>query len=175
MPGLNLLPWRVRRHQAAIRRLQGMLVAVGLLAALIIGLLDAQGRQALQRQLQGSAAAHLAIEQQDARLATLAQYQVEHEQVRQQHLELEALHARRFALVDFFEQIERAVPEGVHLTEVALQGQRLNISGLAHSGALVAQLLRMLTDTLGEVDTPQMKAVDEGEAFELAVALRGMP
>ncbi|MNJ08852.1 Fimbrial assembly protein (PilN) [compost metagenome] len=175
MPGLNLLPWRVRRHQAAVRRLQGMLVAVGLLAVVVVWLLDTQGRQALQRQLLGSVVAHQAIEQEDARLATFAQYQVEHEQIRQQHLALEALHARRFALVDLLEQIERAVPEGVHLATVTRQGQRLNISGVAHSGGLVAQLLRTLADAFGEVDRQQMKAVAEGEAFELGVALRGMP
>lgn len=151
-----------------------MFVAAALLAAMVAWLLDARGRQALQRHLLDSGAARQAIEQQDARLAMLAQYEVELEQIRQQHQSLEHLHARRFALVDLFDQVERAVPEGVYLTAVTRQGPRLNISGLARSGSLMAQMMRMLAAEIGEVQMHQMKAVEEGEAFELGVILRGM-
>ncbi|MGH8380483.1 PilN domain-containing protein [Pseudomonas sp.] len=175
MPGLNLLPWREQQRQAGIRRLQGLLLGVGLMAALITWLTDYLGRQVQHRQMLESASTRQAIERFDAQLTQLSQHTVEQEQIQHRLQALEYLQGKRLFLVDLLVQLERAVPQGVYLTAVTREGTRLHIHGLARSGSLVAQLLRNLSSALGEADMQQMKAVDEGEAFELSVALRGEP
>ena len=172
MPELNLLPWREQRRQARIRRLQGLLLGVGLLAALITWGADYLARQAQHRQELENASIGQAVDHFDAQLTQISQHKVEREQVQHRLQALEALQGRRWFLVDLFEQLESAVPEGVYLTAVTRQGAHLHIHGLARSGSLVAQLLRNLSSALGEAELQQMKAVDEGEAFELSVTMR---
>lgn len=172
MPGLNLLPWRAQRCHAGIRRLQGLLLGVGLLAALIVGLTDHFGRQAQHRHLLESASIQQVIEHFDVQLAQIALGKVEQEQVLQMLQALEHLQSKRHFQVDLLERLEQVLPQDVHFTTVTRTGARLDIRGLAHSGSLVAQLLRNLSSVIGEADVQQMKAVDEGEAFELSVALR---
>lgn len=175
MPGLNLLPWREQRRQAGIRRLQLLVCSAGLMAVLVTVLTDYLGRQLQQRQSLENASIQQAIDGLDAQLAQLAQHEVEQQQVKDKLQVLESLHGKRLFLVDLFEQLERAVPQGVQLTAATRQGARLHLHGLAHSGSLVAQLLRNLSCALGKAELQHMKAVDEGEAFELSVALRAEP
>jgi type IV pilus assembly protein PilN len=172
MLALNLLPWREQRRQTGIRRLQGLLLGVGVLAALIVWMTDQLGRQVQQRQMREHASIHQAIERLDAQLAQVAQHKVEQAQVERRLQALEHLQGKRSLLVDLFESLERAVPQGVYLTAVTRDGMHLHIHGLARSGSLVAQLLRNLSSVLGEAEMQQMKAVDEGEAFELNVTMR---
>lgn len=171
MPGLNLLPWREHQRRSAVRRLQGLLVGVVLMAAIVTWLTDHLGRQALQRQLVDIAAMLRDTEQLDAQLAQLEQHQREQEQIRHQHQALDHLQGTRFFLLELLERLERAMPQGVNLTAVTRQQEHLQVSGLADSSALVGQLLRNLSAQIGEAAIQQMKAVDEGEAFELSLAL----
>lgn len=173
MLDLNLLPWRERQRQAGIRRVQYWLLALGLVVALIVALVDRQARQAQQRHWLDSAATREVIARVEVQLAQGLQFEAEREQVAQMLQTLEQLQGKRYFLIELFEQLERAVPQGVYLTAVSRQGMHLQVRGLAQSGVLVAQLLRNLSSAIGEADLQQMKAVDEGEAFELSVALRG--
>lgn len=173
MPGLNLLPWREQKLQTGIRRMQLALFGVGLMAVLVTVLTDYLGRQVQQRHVVENAAIQQAIDGLDGQLTRLAQHKIEQEQIQGRLQVLELLQGKRVFLVDLLEQLERAVPPGVQLTALTRQGARLHIHGLAHSGSLVAQLLRDLSCALGKAELQQMKAVDEGEAFELSVTLRG--
>lgn len=173
MPGLNLLPWREQKLQAGIRRMQLALLGVGLMAVLVTVLADLLGRQAQQRQIVENAAIQQVIDGFDAQLVQIAQHKIEQEQIQGRLQALESLQGKRVFLVDLLKQLERVVPPGVQLTALTRQGARLHIHGLAHSGSLVAQLLRNLSDALGKAELQQMKAVDEGETFELSVTLRG--
>ncbi|WP_422418002.1 PilN domain-containing protein [Pseudomonas sp. GZD-222] len=171
MPALNLLPWREQSRHVGIRRLQGLLLGVGLLAVLIVWVADQLGRQVQQRQMRERTSIHQAIERLDAQLAQVAQLKVEQEQVEHRLQALGHLQGKQLFLLELFESLERAVPQGVYLTAVTREGMHLHIHGLARSGSLVAQLLRNLSSALGEAEMQQMKAVDEGEAFELSVTM----
>jgi type IV pilus assembly protein PilN len=175
MPELNLLPWREQRRQAGLRRLQGLLLGIGLLAALITWVADHLGQQVQRRQAHAYASIRQAVDHSDAQLAQISQLKVERQQVQRSVQALEHLQGKRWMLADLFEQLERAVPEGVYLTTVTRQGTDLQVHGLARSGSLVAQLLRNLSSALGVAEMRQMKAVDEGEAFELSVTMRIEP
>jgi len=175
MPGLNLLPWREQKLQAGIRRLQLALFGVGLTAVLVAVLTDYLARQVQQRHIVENAAIQQAIDGLDGQLAQVAQHSIEQEQIQGRLQALESLQGKRVVLVDLLEQLERAVPPGVQLTALTRQGAHLHVHGLAHSGSLLAQLLRNLSWALGKAELQQMTAVDEGQAFELSVTLRGKP
>ncbi|AIL64112.1 type IV fimbrial biogenesis protein PilN [Pseudomonas alkylphenolica] len=175
MPGLNLLPWREQQLQAGIRRMQLALFGVGLMAVLVTVLTDYLGRQVQQRHVVEHAAIRLIIDGLDSQLAQVAQHKIEQEQIQDRLQALESLQGKRVFLVDLLEQLERVVPPGVQLTALTRQGARLHVHGLAHSGSLVAQLLRNLSCALVKAELQHMKAVDEGEMFELSVTLRGEP
>ncbi|MEG0247125.1 MAG: PilN domain-containing protein [Pseudomonas sp.] len=144
-----------------------------LLAAVVVLLLEHWGRQAQHRQLLEGASIRQAIEVVDLQLAQLEQYNAERAQVEQQLQVLGHLQGRRWLTVERLEQLERATPHGIYLTGMNQQGARLHIQGVAQSSALVAQLLRNLSSAIGEAEMQHIKAEDEGEAFELSVALEG--
>ncbi|MFK0086039.1 PilN domain-containing protein [Pseudomonas sp. NPDC090755] len=170
---MNLLPWREQRRQLRVRRLQGWMLGMVLIALLVIWRVDAYGREALQRQAREDVATRQVIEGLDAQLERLAQQKVDHAQVRDRLEALERLQTRRLSRVDLFERLAGTVPQGVYLTALRTQGQRLWVMGVADSGSLVAQLLRNLSGEIGEADLQQVKAVDAGEAFELGLVVRG--
>ena len=175
MPGLNLLPWREYQRRAEIRRLSVRLAAVGLLALWGVWFADHLARQAQQRQGLENASLQQAIGQLDAQLAKSAQHGVEREQVQQHQQAFERLQGQRFLLFELFEQLEEVVPEGMYLTAVTREGERLHIQGVASAGALVAHLLRGLSGTFAQVMLQQTHAVDDGEAFEVSVVMRAKP
>jgi type IV pilus assembly protein PilN len=173
MPDMNLLPWREQRRGLRIRRLQGWMLGMVLIALLVIWRVDAGGRESLQRQARDDAATRQVMEGLDAQLERLAQQKVDHEQIRDRLEMLERLQAGRLSRVDLLERLAGAVPQGVYFTELTVQGPRLRVTGVADSGSLVAQLLRNLSGEIGDADLQQVKAVDAGEAFELSLVVRG--
>ncbi|MEE1865671.1 PilN domain-containing protein [Pseudomonas auratipiscis] len=172
---LNLLPWREQRRQAAIRRLQALLLGVGLTAVLATWMMDYLGRRERQGQALEQASIRQDIEHFDSQLLQVARYEDMHAQVHRRREVLDALHEQRLLLVDLFQQLEHAVPLGVRLTTVTREGSRLQILGVAQSASLVAQLLRNLSDVFGGTHVHQVKAVNEGEAFDVSVALGAKP
>ncbi|MFK8330673.1 PilN domain-containing protein [Pseudomonas sp. BJa5] len=170
---MNLLPWREQRLQRRIRHLQGGMLGVGLVALLVIWRVDACAREALLRQARDDATTRQVIEALDAQLEQLAQHKAAQEQIRDRVEVLEQLQAGRLSRVALLERLADAVPQGVYLTALTAQGQRLRLTGVADSGSLIAQLLRNLSSELGDADVHQIKAVDAGEAFELSLIARG--
>ncbi|MBS7598894.1 pilus assembly protein PilM [Pseudomonas sp. RC2C2] len=163
--GLNLLPWRERRHRLRIRRFQAGCAAVVLLAAVTTGFVDLHYRGVLQEQALS--------------LATLKREggQPEPEALLHELRQLEGLQAGRFFAVDVLEHIEQAMPDGLYLTALSQELTALKLTGMAQSAALVAQLAGNLSSSplISSAELQQISAVEEGHAFELAAALKVAP
>ena len=65
-----------------------------------------------------------------------------------------------------FEQLARAVPEGVHLHEVVANGDTISIRGTAESNQDIARLMQQLKPTQGSSSTRLQRVQAEGARGE---------
>lgn len=170
MMRLNLLPWRERQRQAALRRFRGQLVAGVLLALCAVTLLDQMARQRGQQMVLANTQRQAALAVQDEQLQSLADVRAQHEALLARAAALEGLRAHQGVLADVFADLEGALPEGVQLLDLSLESGRLQMTGLAVSGAVVAQFMRDLnrSSVLLDLELKRIKSQPGGDEFLLA-------
>lgn len=174
MGGINLLPWRDWQRQRSIRRWQGLLCGSLLLGALLSLLAVVLLGQRLDRQDE----ANVRLGERIAGLADgLEQVVLLRDRLgdlQAQWDELQVLQVQRNAGGDLLLRLMAIMPAGTRLDELQLVGGELRLSGLARSGADVAQLLRNLTQApgLGAPDLQELVSSPTGERFRLLVSLQ---
>ncbi|MEN5302043.1 PilN domain-containing protein [Pseudomonas sp. TWI628] len=166
---LNLMPWRERQRLAALRRLRLMLLGAAVVALFAVLLIDQLARQRAHQQA-------VANDSQQAAIDVLEVQRTEHDRVRQSYDEVRAqaaaladLRAEQGLVTAVFADLERALPEGVQLLRLELQGSRLRMVGVAASGAVVAQLMRELerSGVMRELELKSLKSQADGDEFLL--------
>lgn len=169
MMRLNLLPWRERQRQAALRRFRGQLVAGALLALCAVMLVDQLARQRGQQQALANTQFQAALEELDEQLRPLADVRTQHAALLARASALEGLRAHQGVLAGLFADLEGALPEGVQLLELSLESGRLQMTGLAASGAVVAQFMRDLnrSSVLLDLELKRIKSLPGGDEFLL--------
>ncbi|MFJ4346040.1 PilN domain-containing protein [Pseudomonas sp. NPDC089401] len=172
---LNLLPWRERQRQAAQRRLGLTLVGSLVLALCAVLLMDQLARQRVQRQALANDARQILIDAAARQVTQHEQISQAHQAVMAQIAALEGLRADRPLLTALFGDVERALPEGVQLVALKIQGADLRIAGVAASTAVVAQFMRDLerSSVLRELELKQVRSLPGGDEFLLTARLSG--
>lgn len=168
---LNLLPWRERQRLATLRRFQQALVGSLCLALGLVLLIDQLARQRLHEQAVASQQRERAIAVLDTRLEPLAQLRAALEHAHGQSQALADLRAGQQRLPTVLGELERALPEGVELTALTLEGAQLQIAGLAISaGSLIAFIQGLeMASGLREPQLRHMQRQASGEYFRLTV------
>jgi len=166
---INLQPWREQQRLAALRRLRLMLIGSAALGLCGLLLMDQLARQRAQQQARVNVSHQAAIVGLDAQLEQQSAIEEALESVRTQTALLATLEADRGLLTAVFADLERAMPEGVQLVELRLEGARLHIAGLAASGAVVAQFMRDLgrSSTILDLELKRVKSSPSGDEFQL--------
>jgi type IV pilus assembly protein PilN len=177
MARINLLPWRAERRKHRQKEFLTMLglsaAAAAFLAFLIISYYSAQisGQNDRNAYLQDQIAkVDLQIKEIDAldekKRRLLARKEV-----------IEQLQANRSQMVHLFDSLVRTIPDGVILTSLKQEGDKLTIEGRSQSNARVSSYMRTL-ESSGWMTNPDLsiieaKAGDPGlpYAFTLSVLL----
>ncbi|MFJ2984404.1 MULTISPECIES: PilN domain-containing protein [unclassified Pseudomonas] len=166
---INLLPWREQQRLMALRRLRWMVVGGVFLALCVVLLMDQLARHRAQQQAMANATQQRAIGVLDVQLEELERARATLGSVRAQADMLAGLHADRGLLMALFADLERALPEGLQVVELNLEGARLQIVGLAVSGAVVAQFMRDLgrSSVVLDLELKRVKSLSAGDEFLL--------
>ncbi|WP_063912057.1 PilN domain-containing protein [Pseudomonas sp. p21] len=169
MMRLNLLPWRERQRQAALRCFRRQLVAGALLALCGVTLVDQLARQRGQQQALANTQHQAALEVLGEQLQPLADVRAQHGALLARTAALESLRAHQDVLAGVFADLERALPVGVQLLDLRLESGRLQMTGLATSGAVVAQFMRDLSrsSTLHGLELKRIRSLPGGDEFLL--------
>jgi type IV pilus assembly protein PilN len=172
---INLLPWREQQRLAALRRFQLMLIGSVVLALCVVLLMDQLARQRAQHQAAANLGRQAAIAGLNRQLEQLDVIQQALDAARAQTASLDALFADRGLLTALFSDLERALPEGVQVVEMKVEGERLHLVGLAASSAVIAQLMRDLgrSGILLDLELKQIKSLPAGEEFLLLARMSG--
>ncbi|MEX5505110.1 PilN domain-containing protein [Pseudomonas putida] len=169
MMRLNLLPWRERQREAALRRFRTQLTAGALLALCAVTLVDQLARQRGQQQALTNAQHQAALEVLAEQLQPLPDVRAQHDAVIVRSAALEGLRAQQGVLGDVFAGLEGALPVGVQLLDLSLENGHLQMTGLATSGAVVAQFMRDLerSGVLLDLALKRVRSLPAGDEFLL--------
>ncbi|UTL91478.1 MULTISPECIES: PilN domain-containing protein [Pseudomonas] len=170
---LNLMPWRERQRLAALRRLRLTLVGAAVVALSAVLLIDQLARQRARQQAVANNSQQAAIDVLEVQRREHDRIRQSYEQVRAQTAALADLRAGQGRVTAVLADLERALPEGVQLLRLELQGSQLRMDGVAASGAVVAQLMRELerSGELRELELKSLKSEPGGDAFMLLARL----
>ena len=147
MPRINLLPWRAELRQ---RRKKEFLVALA--GTLLVGVgvvylskLTVQGWTSAQQSRNEILRAE--ITELDKQIAEITGLESQRERLLARMQVITQLQRSRPEVVHLFDELVNALPEGVNLIEVAQQGNRIEMRGIAQSSTRVSALMRNIDDS----------------------------
>ncbi|AZE58856.1 MULTISPECIES: PilN domain-containing protein [Pseudomonas fluorescens group] len=163
---INLLPWRQALAERRRRYFLMLMLAFACVALAAVWLADQVIDQAIDRQVSRNNRLGEDIAVQDSRIRTIDDLQERSQQLAERMKVVQDLHDARSSGARLFDQLARAVPEGVHLHEVVANGDTISIRGSAESHQDIAQLMRRLEATQGAHATRLQRVQAEGERGE---------
>jgi len=142
MPRINLLPWRAELRQ---QRKKEFLVA--LLASAIVGGVIVYGSKLtvdgwISNQMTRNTILKNEIAELDKQIEEIKGLENQRERLVARMKVIGELQRSRPEVVHLFDEIVKALPEGVHLTEVKQTGNRIEFQGVAQSSTRVSTLMR---------------------------------
>lgn len=159
MPRINLLPWRAEQRQ---KRKQEFFVA--LLGAVIVGAalvylskLTVQGWTTSQRARNEILRKEITVL--DKQIEEIKGLESQRERLLARMRVIDQLQRSRPEVVHLFDEIVKAVPEGVNLTDVVQQGARIELRGIAQSSTRVSALMRNI-DSSQWMKDPSLDVVE---------------
>lgn len=173
MPRINLLPWRSELRQ---QRKKEFLIALAGTVAIAAGVVYVSkitvegwtraqnGRNEILRD---------EIAQLDKQIEEITGLESQRERLLARMQVITQLQRSRPEVVHLFDELVNAIPEGVNLTEVVQNGNRIELSGEAQSSTRVSALMRNIdgsewlkSPTLDVVST-KTSGVDRNSEFKL--------
>jgi type IV pilus assembly protein PilM len=181
LPHINLLPWREalrkERQKRFVATLAASLALTGgafyLAHDYMNSLIEAQ--QARNQFLQDE------IVKVDKRIKEVDRLEAEKARLLARMNIIQELRASRPQVVHVFDELVRAIPDGVYITKVARNGQILTLEGVAESNARVSALMNRLDRSAWFAD-PKLDVVQSAEreklrtnSFVVAVTVEAQP
>lgn len=163
MPHINLLPWREGLRKQRQKEF-GVIVAVALLA--MGGVIVAAHLQ-VQEMIGYQESRNQRIDQEiaalDRKIKEIQDLEKEKENLIARMRIVEQLQTSRPEVVHLFDELVKAVPEGIYLTRVEQKGAAITIDGYAQSNARVSSFMRALdgSEWLEKPDLVRIEAVKQ--------------
>lgn len=173
---LNLLPWRERQRLAIARRFRLALVCSLLIAFVGVMVVDRLAHLRIQQQAMANTARESQVRTLDAALRRLDEVDASLEAVRAQYARLAGLRAGQGSAAQLLADIEQAMPFGMRLVKVQLQGEQLALDGLAVSSAVLAQFMRDLqrSPLLHGLELRHVQGLPGGDGFLLTARMMAL-
>ena len=180
MPRINLLPWREQERKVR-RREFGVAAGAAVFAGVVFmgggmilyqGWIDAQNAQneLLRKE----------IVKLDAQIADIQDLENRKQRLVARMEIIERLQRKRPEIVHLFDELTRTVPEGVYLTNIKENANKLELRGVAQSSTRVSTFMRNI-DASVWMDNPQLLVVESakdsptgGSSFTLTVDTVGV-
>jgi type IV pilus assembly protein PilN len=159
MPRINLLPWREQERK--VRRREFM-VAAG--AAVFAGIVFMGAGKLLysgwiDAQVEKNNLLKKEIVKLDAQIADIQDLENRKQRLVARMEIIERLQRKRPEIVHLFDELVKTVPEGVYLTQIKENGNKLEIHGVAQSSTRVSTFMRNI-DASTWMDNPQLQVIE---------------
>src|ERR1700674_5123797 len=159
MPRINLLPWREQERK--IRRREFVVAAGGAVFAAAIFVLGGKLLYSSWTDAQNEKNTLLKKEivKLDAQIADIQDLENRRQRLLARMEIIERLQRKRPEIVHLFDELVKTVPEGVYLTQLKENGNKLEIRGVAQSSTRVSTFMRNI-DASTWMDNPQLQVVE---------------
>jgi type IV pilus assembly protein PilN len=162
MPRINLLPWRAELRQK--RKKEFLLALLG--AALVGGLLVYASKLTVEGWTRAQQARNNILKNEitalDKQIEEIKGLENQRERLVARMQVIDQLQRSRPEVVHLFDELVKAMPEGVYLTTVTQQGARIELTGSAQSSTRVSALMRNI-DSSAYLKAPALDVVETSE------------
>jgi type IV pilus assembly protein PilN len=159
MPRINLLPWREQERKVR-RREFGIAAGAAVFAA---GIFVLGGKLVYSSwtdaQIEKNNLLKKEIVKLDAQIADIQDLENRKQRLVARMEIIERLQRKRPEIVHLFDEIVKTVPEGVYLTQIKENGNKLEIHGVAQSSTRVSTFMRNI-DASTWMDNPVLQVVE---------------
>ncbi len=147
MATINLLPWRERLREERRREFLVSLVGVVIIAGGLVFLADRYVRGELSDQRARNDLIQREIAVMDARLAQISELRQQREAIYERMEVIQDLQGSRPVIVHVFDELVRALPQGVYFESLRRTEATLRVEGYAENNNRVSELMRRLDDS----------------------------
>ncbi len=161
MAKVNLLPWRAERRKARQREFYSLL-GVAAIGAVVLGLLvsfyyteQVDGQKRKNDYLVGK------IAELDKKIEEIQALDAEKERLLRRKEVIEQLQANRSQMVHLFDELVRTIPDGVRLSGIKQDGDKLTLDGYSQSNARVSAYMRNI-EASGWMTNPDLSIIEAG-------------
>jgi type IV pilus assembly protein PilN len=162
MPRINLLPWREQERK--IRRREFMVAGGAAIFAAVIFVLGGKLLYSSWTDAQNEKNTLLKKEivKLDAQIADIQDLENRRQRLLARMEIIEKLQRKRPEIVHLFDEMVKTVPDGVYLTTIKQNGNRLEIHGVAQSSTRVSTFMRNIDSSVW-MDNPVLQVVESSK------------
>jgi type IV pilus assembly protein PilN len=158
MPRINLLPWRAELRQQRKKEFFAALLGAAVVGMGLVYVTKLTVEGWVSNQLNRNTILQNEIAELDKQIEEIKGLENQRERLIARMKVISELQRARPDVVHLFDEIAKAVPEGVHLTEIKQTGNRIELQGLAQSSTRVSTLMRNI-DASGFLSDPGLDVV----------------
>ncbi len=144
MAKINLLPWRQVYREEKKREFLGIIAGVGLVAAFAAYLWVSSVQSAIENQNARNQLLNQEIKKLDAQVKEISEIKKVRDDLLARIKVITDLEGTRPVIVRYFDELARAIPDGVWVNSVERKGNVITIAGVAESYNRVASFMRNL-------------------------------
>ncbi|MDH5822896.1 PilN domain-containing protein [Luteimonas sp. RD2P54] len=173
MARINLLPWRAERRKQRQKEFGIMLALAAVAGVAAWFLVNSYYNGQIEGQHERNAYLDQQIAQVDEKIKEIDELDRQRARLLARKDVIEELQASRSQMVHLFDSLVRTIPDGVMLTTLKQEGQKLTLEGRAQSNARVSTYMRNLEGS-GWMTRPDLSII-EAKAAEGAAFNPGLP
>lgn len=158
MARINLLPWRDEYRREKQQEFLTILGAIAAIAVLCVYIWISSINAAIDSQKQRNKMLTDEIAVLDKRVKEIREIKKRREELLARMKVIQGLQGERPVIVRYFDELARAVPEGVYITSLERKGQLVKLAGVTESNVRVSSFMRAL-DASEWFSRPNLKSV----------------
>ena len=162
MARINLLPWRAERRKQRQKEFGVMLGLAAVAGVVLWFLVNSYYNAQISGQNDRNAYLQQQIQQVDAQIKEIDELDKKKAKLLARKQVIEQLQANRSQMVHLFDQLVRTIPDGVILTSIKQEGDKLTLEGRSQSNARVSTYMRMLEGS-GWMTKPDLSVIEAKE------------
>ena len=162
MARINLLPWRAERRKQRQKEFMVMLGLSAVAGVVLWFFVNSYYNAQLDGQNERNSYLQQQIAQVDTQIKEIEELDKKKAKLLARKEVIEQLQANRSQMVHLFDQLVRTIPDGVILTSIKQEGDKLTLEGRSQSNARVSTYMRQLEGS-GWMTKPDLSVIEAKE------------
>ncbi|MDP3559679.1 MAG: PilN domain-containing protein [Legionellaceae bacterium] len=139
---VNLLPWREQKKERAKQRELCLMRATFLFVLFFLWIAHYYMQSLIRQQEQRNSILQEKIKMYDRRMLTIKKIVAQKHDLIERMRDIQNLQALRIISIHVLDEIVKILPEGVYLTQMRRDGNKVTLQGVSESSARVSELMR---------------------------------